>query len=551
MPKTVVVRTFLSIAFVSIFSIASVDAVILDQAASGLITGVTGTPFIGSVDGVKQDVSLGTRVAVAEELRTGQDDLVEILWARRAMILVRPQSTVMIHESNAGQTEVSLQAGSVRVAMAYHGNPTDMVIVQTPSSRVYTRGGIFEVDVHASPPSLLARVASTFSRTDAAIDQPPFETVRVLEGESGIEPLTSSGQSHMLQAGVQARIAAGMIEQTVEFSQNSAKGVGLTDTDRRQGTPATLTQRLVNVHITHAEEVSRQLSTPDPKVDQTATAAGSDLKTTIVSTSVGFPSTSSTQSGRTSEPGPPVRPAPSPGVTQPVPSLPPVQAPPIATPSQPRGHNRHAHRDVLDDDDKGGKHKHKGNDREHDYRGSVTSAIPTLPAVEVSIMKTKMTGLSESRGHNNRDGLKNVFDDDHKGGSKQKQKGNEPVQHYRDSVTSPLPIFSSVEELTSITLAPIHSRGVTNRDFHKDAFGDDGKGGKQKHGGNDRDQNFNPSVVTSPLPALSSVEIPTTLIGIDHSQAGGNNSRHLLKEAFEDGDRGGGKHHGKHGDRND
>jgi len=332
-----------------------------------------------------------------------------------------------------------------------------------------------------------------------------------------------------------------MVEQTVEFSQNSAKGVGLTDTDRRQGTPAMLTQRLVNVHITHAEEVSRQLSAPDPKVDQTATAVGSDLKTTIVSTSGGFPS-NSTQSGRTSEPTPPVRPAPSPGVTSPVPTLPPGQAPPFATPSPPRGHHKHAHKDVLDDDDKGGKQKQKG---------SVTSAISTLPAVEGSIRKTKMTGLSESRGHNNRDVLKDGFDDDHKGGSTHKQKGNEPVQEYGDSVTSPLPTFSSVGASTSLTGTPTQSRGVTNRDVLKEAFDDDGKGGKQKHGGNDRDQTVSTFVVTSPLPVLSSVEIPTTLLGIDHSQAGGNNSRHLLKEAFEDGDRGGGKHHGKHGDRND
>jgi len=342
------------------------------------------------------------------------------------------------------------------------------------------------------------------------------------------------------------------VEQTVEFSQNSVKGVGLTDTDRRQGTPAMLTQRLVNVHITHAEEVSRQLSTPDPKVDHTATATGSDLKTTIVSTSVGFPSTSSTQSGRTTEPAPPVRPAPSPGVTSPVPTLPPGQAPPIATPSQPRGHHhRHAHRDVLDDVDKGGKHKHKGTDRNQDYRGSVTSAIPTVPAVEVSIMKTKITGLSESRGHNHRDVLKDGFDDDHKGGSTHKQKGNEAVQESRDSVTSPLPIFSSVEASTGLMGPPTQSRGVTNRDVLKETFDDDGKGGKQKHGGSDRGQNVSTSVVTSPLPVLSSVEIPTTLIGIDHSQAGGNNSRHLLEEAFEDGGKSGGKHHGKHGDRND
>ena len=67
-----------------------------------------------------------------------------------------------------------------------------------------------------------------------------------------------------------------------------------------------------------------------------------------------------------------------------------------------------------------------------------------------------------------------------------------------------------------------------NRDSLKDVFDDDGKGGKQKHTGHDREQNGSGSV-TSPLPTLPAVEIPT-LTGSDQNQAGGNNSHKLLKE---------------------
>ncbi len=372
---TTIRKIVVATALVSLVGIASLEAAVRDgtqevvgQSASGVITGLTGAPLLGTVGGATRGLSLGDTVAVAEELRTGQDDILEILWDRRSLILIQPQSKVLIHESKTGQTEVSLRGGSVRVALAYGGRPTDMVTVQTPSSRVFTRGGILEVDVLPPPPSLFSRVASAFSKAGAPIGQTPLETVRVLEGQSGIEPLTSTspGQSQMLEAGVQARIAVGMVEQVAELPRNSAKGVGLADTDRRQGTPGPLRQRLVNVHINHALEVERLMSASAPSIDRSGTATGSDLKGAIVATSLGVPTISLAQPGTTSGP---VAPVPSPGMTSPLPTLPPVQVPTITTlaPGQSGGFNsRNLLKEILDDDDDKGGGRNRGRDRDRD-----------------------------------------------------------------------------------------------------------------------------------------------------------------------------------------
>jgi len=102
-------------------------------------------------------VALGGTIAAAQQIRTAADEMVEILWDRRALILVYPQSTIVLRESGEGQTQVELSGGSVRVASAYHGRPMDMVAVLTPSARVITRGGIMEVDALTARPSLFAQ----------------------------------------------------------------------------------------------------------------------------------------------------------------------------------------------------------------------------------------------------------------------------------------------------------------------------------------------------------------------------------------------------------
>lgn len=303
--------------------------------ASGLITGVTGAPITGG-SGASRVLSLGDTLSRAEELRTNPDDTVEILWDRQAVIQVHPKSHIMIQETKPGETEVHLTGGSVRVALAYGSRPSDMVTVHTPTSRVFTRGGIVEVDVLPSAPTLLSRMSAVFAGADSAAALSLVESVRVLEGQAGVEPLKATRPSQMLEAGLQARVAAGAIEQTSGLPASAGKGVGLAATDRRQATPGPLTQNIVRVHVSHALEVERLMNTTPSSLDEAAKAGGTDIRGAIVSTSLGVPTTSFAQSSGSAGGS-----SPTPTVSTPLPTLPPIQTPTLTTlaPNQSGGVN--------------------------------------------------------------------------------------------------------------------------------------------------------------------------------------------------------------------
>lgn len=174
-------------------------------------------------------------------------------------------------------------------------------------------------------------------------------------------------------------------------------------------------------------------------------------------------------------------------MTSPVPTLPPVAIPVARPVPNPRGPNRQVLKEGFDDDDKrGGKHKAKGNDRNQEYSGPVTSPTPMLPAVHASTMPTRASG--QSRGVNNRDVLKDAFDDDDKGGGRNKHKGNDRDQDYSDSViTSPVPTLPAAQISTMTTLVPSQAGGLNSHSFLKDLFDNEKGGDKDKHSDGDRD----------------------------------------------------------------
>lgn len=291
-------------------------------APAGLVTGVTGSPSVTEKAAAGSHVlSLGDRLSNEVEVATQEDETVEILWGQRTLIQVHPRTSLTIREKREGQIQLHIPAGSLRVALAYGGPATDLVSVLTPTGRIFTRGGIVEVDVPRPSPSFLARVSTAFSGADKPAPAALIETVKVLEGQSGVEALASPGKSEMLEAGLAAQVVAGVIRQVSNLPSAVDRGLGLAPTDRRQSTPAQLAQRIARVHVDHALEVERLVSVPKPTLDAKDVAAGADLKGAVVATSLGVPAISfAPSSGGTPPPGPTAPPMPtfippSPGTT--------------------------------------------------------------------------------------------------------------------------------------------------------------------------------------------------------------------------------------------
>jgi hypothetical protein len=294
-------------------------------APAGLVTGVTGNPSVTEKASSGSHVlSLGDRLSNEVEVTTQEDDTVEILWGQRTLIQVHPRTSITIREKREGQIQLQLPAGSLRVALAYGGPVSDLVSVLTPTGRIFTRGGIVEVNVPNPSPSFLARVSTAFPGADKPAAAARIETVTVLEGQSGVEALALPGKSEMLEAGVAAQVVAGVIRQVSNLPSAVDRGLGLAPTDRRQSTPVQLAQRIARIHVDHALEVERLVSAPKPTLDAKDGVEGADLKGAVVATSLGVPAISFAPSSGamgTSPPGPTALPPPtfippSPGTTQ-------------------------------------------------------------------------------------------------------------------------------------------------------------------------------------------------------------------------------------------
>lgn len=288
-------------------------------APAGLVTGLTGSPSVTEKAAAGSHVlSLGDRLSNEVEVTTQEDDTVEILWGQRTLIQVHPRTSMTIREKREGQIQLQLPAGSLRVALAYGGPASDLASVLTPTGRIFTRGGIVEVDVPNPSPTFLSRVSTAFSGADKPAPGARIETVKVLEGQSGVEALASPGKSEMLEAGLAAQVVAGVIRQVSNLPSAVDRGLGLAPTDRRQSTPAQLAQRIARIHVDHALEVERLVSVPKPSLDA-KDVPGADLKGAVVATSLGVPAISFAPSSGamgTPPPGPTTFIPPSPGTTQ-------------------------------------------------------------------------------------------------------------------------------------------------------------------------------------------------------------------------------------------
>lgn len=259
-----------------------------EQPNGGLVTGLK-TPLARTGRLSRQDASslvLGGRIAPGETIRTGHDGYVELVWGRRIFVAVREASEVMIEEVQDGHATVHLKEGGVRVAHAYRaGQPTDVVTIIAPTSRVATRGGIVEVDVspRSSQLTLFTRLKEAFARMLDERHGP--ELIRILEGQARIEPSASPSGSQLLDAPLQVLVLSGSIADVTEVPARDA-GPRLS-ADQRGITPGLIRERIIAAHREQAvrEEEAIHKATA---AEEMPAATQVDVRGTVLSTSFGL-----------------------------------------------------------------------------------------------------------------------------------------------------------------------------------------------------------------------------------------------------------------------
>ena len=338
-----------------------------ERALSGLVTGIDGR-VVASTVGSNQmrDLRAGDAVRPGDELRVGAGSMIEVLWNKRALFSLRDQTVVRLFEAKGGQTPVQILEGIVRIAYSYNeGHPTDTLTVMTPEAHTVMRGGILEAIVGSGIPTDDRHLMKFEPKEEGTRAAGRWDVIRMVEGQSSVEPASSSTKPVLLKAGHEIRVSPAGSDVPREYNGDHRQRLAAIAS--HQEIPQSAVQRIAGIHVDHALELEQGLRKGAEDVKH-AQKSDSRVKGAILSTSLGIPVTPlQASSGSLTSGSVPVNTSVSVAPTTAVGSAPvPIPSGNSFVPSQSGGINsasllREALKDALD---RPGKGKRRGRDRD-------------------------------------------------------------------------------------------------------------------------------------------------------------------------------------------
>ncbi|SLM43033.1 Exported protein [Nitrospira sp. ND1] len=250
--------------------------------ARGVVIGIVGTPvrIVSPAITSSGVLSVGDVISAGEELRVGTGEQVTLLWDHRAVLTLNEGARMNVQELHRGQTELLLPQGKVRIALSYNaGRMTDTLTLWTPLARVVSRGGIMEATVLGGErQSRLARLVTA----------PPGDTLRVLEGQARVEPLTGDRKAFSLKAGTEFALRSGMVTSLSELQEGSHVPQPLAVREEHRALPSPVTRQIVGTQVGHALELEKEIRQASSAGGEKE-LPGPSTKGTILATSIALP----------------------------------------------------------------------------------------------------------------------------------------------------------------------------------------------------------------------------------------------------------------------
>lgn len=316
--------------------------------ARGVVIGIVGIPvrIVSPATTSSGVLSVGDVISVGEEVRVGTGEQVTLLWDRRAVLTLSEGARLNVQELHRGQTELVLHQGKVRIALSYNaGRMTDTLTLRTPLARAVSRGGIVEATVVGEErQSLLARLVTA----------PSGDTLRVLEGQARVEPLTGDRKAFPLKAGREVSLRTGMVGSLSEFQESSHILQPLAVREEHRVLPSPLTRQIVGTQVGHALELEQEILQAS-SVGGEKELRGPSSNGTILATSIGLPVVPLSQA---SSPASVTGTSTGVPAALPPPAVPPVQSAGVGSlgPAQSGGLNsRNLLREILTEVGRGGR----------------------------------------------------------------------------------------------------------------------------------------------------------------------------------------------------
>ena len=264
---------------------------------TGILSGLTGQATAQGPGSTIQPRPLKFRDTIesGEQIVTKAAASAEILWGKTTLLTLFEQSTVQITTEQPGQTIVRLTAGTIRVAVAGSEiGSEDSVILETPTARVVTRGGILQASTtpvtrtgSASDllqESLVHHVSYSYlSQTVAAVAS-ATETVQVLDGEADVITGGSTPERRSIGKGQELLLGGSHLRDQTEARQSPERPILLAAVSPHALTPEEGTLKLVNDQQTVAAQLGRTLT---GEKEESEISTGASAKDTILSTTFG------------------------------------------------------------------------------------------------------------------------------------------------------------------------------------------------------------------------------------------------------------------------
>ncbi len=234
-----------------------------------VISAISDGPLTAASSGGSKTLRFGEAVNVGEELRTGKGTVADVLIGSRAVMTLGGDTIVQLTKLSADQLTIQVGKGMVRVAASANAlGEKGTVLIQTPTSKVKTRGGIVRVIVNASSESVaqasveIAKpyLASYSPHAMVAVNNVDTDIIQVEEGVAEILGAGPDGEALTVTFGQRVTRQPGQVGLLTEGEQTDMMRASVLAKTGHFNTPRDGVDNLVALQVNQATKLGNALT---------------------------------------------------------------------------------------------------------------------------------------------------------------------------------------------------------------------------------------------------------------------------------------------------
>ncbi len=253
-----------------------------------IISALNEGTLIGESSNESRTLHFGDAVNVGEQIKTGDNTMAEVLIGNRVVVTLGMNTTAQLTTLNREQATLQVNKGIVRVAASSEAlGEEGLVIIQTPTNQVRTRGGIVRVMiktpndsiVHQPREAKLHYVSFTPYTLVAALDA-DGDIIQIEEGTAEIPEAGPGGESLTMHSGQSMTFPSEQTGSVAELEPQDNMRTGVLANTKHSDTPQEGLDNLIALQVDQATQLGQALTGAE-KTGQDESGKGDDSENVI------------------------------------------------------------------------------------------------------------------------------------------------------------------------------------------------------------------------------------------------------------------------------